>query len=283
MLRGRGTTSSVIQAAGSPGSGVSARPNALVVLVNTKLPTPAATASSSSVSVPLTVVSTNACLPCEPTWGLCSVAVCRTASTPARLWRTTARSVTDPTTVVCGDGRTSSPVTSCPPSRSTRTRASPRWPELPVTRTFATATPASVLTAVSSGQRVYLRWPAPSERGAVGAASVVVGLPDQLGDVVLLAEQGEQPLLGLQVVDVLFLVAENCLEDIRAGHIAHAAHVLDAAPEPVHRLHLHRQIRLEHLADGLADAEREQALEVRQPVEKQDPVRQRLGVPHLVD
>src|SRR5580692_9549148 len=155
MLRGRGATSSVIQAAGSPGSGVSARPNALVVLVNTKLLTPAATASSSSVRVPLTVVSTNACLPCEPTWGLCSVAVCRMASTPARLSRTTARSATDPTTVVCGDGRTSSPVTLCPPSRSTRTRASPRWPELPVTRTFAAATPASVLTVVGSGQRVY--------------------------------------------------------------------------------------------------------------------------------
>src|SRR5580693_1237817 len=161
MLRGRGATSSVIQAAGSPGGGVSARPNALVVLVNTKLLTPAATASSSTVSVPLTVVSTNACLPCEPTCGLCSVAVCRTASTPARQSRTTARSATDPITVVCGDGRTSSPVTSCPPSRSTRTRASPRWPELPVTRTFAAATSASVPTAVSSGQRVLPAVPAP--------------------------------------------------------------------------------------------------------------------------
>src|ERR1700735_3237504 len=154
MLRGRGATSSVIQAAGSPGRGVSARPNALVVLVKTKLLRQAATASSSSVSVPLTVVSTNACLPCEPTCGLCSVAVCRTASTPARLARTTARSVTDPTTVVCGDGRTSSPVTSYPASPSTRTRASPRWPELPVTRTFAAATLVSVLMTISAQQRV---------------------------------------------------------------------------------------------------------------------------------
>ena len=100
MFRGRGTTSSVIHAAGSPGPGVSARPNALVVLVNTKLPTPAATASSSSVSVPVTLVSTNACLPCEPTCGLCSVAACSTAAAPATQSRTSARSATDPVTVV---------------------------------------------------------------------------------------------------------------------------------------------------------------------------------------
>ena len=100
MFRGRGTTSSVIHAAGSPAAGVSARPNALVVLVNTKLPTPAATASSSSVSVPVTLVSTNSCLRWEPTCGLCSVAECTTASAPATHSRTTARSATDPVTVV---------------------------------------------------------------------------------------------------------------------------------------------------------------------------------------
>ena len=61
MLRGTGATSSVIHAAGAPGGGVSARPNALVVLVKTKRPTPAATASSSRFSVPVTFVSTNSC------------------------------------------------------------------------------------------------------------------------------------------------------------------------------------------------------------------------------
>src|ERR1700758_1429295 len=112
MLRGRGTTSSVIHAAGSPGAGVSARPNALVLLVNTKLPTPAVTASSSSVSVPVTLVSTKACLPCDPTCGLCSVAACRTASAPATQERTTARAAIDPTTVVYGDGLRSIPAAS---------------------------------------------------------------------------------------------------------------------------------------------------------------------------
>src|SRR4051812_21464107 len=48
--------------------------------------------------------------------------------------RSRPRSATEPTTVVNGDARTSSPTTSTPSSPSTRINASPRWPELPVTR-----------------------------------------------------------------------------------------------------------------------------------------------------
>jgi hypothetical protein len=114
MFLAAGATSSVIHAAGEPGAGVSARPNALVVLVNTKQPTPAATASSSRVSVPVTLMSTKACRPCEPTWGLWSVATCRMPSTPSTQRRTEPRSVIDPTTVVNGDSSTSSPTTSNP-------------------------------------------------------------------------------------------------------------------------------------------------------------------------
>ncbi len=112
MLRGTGATSSVIQAAGASGGGVSARPNALVVLVNTNRPTPAATASSSRFSVPVTFVSTNSCRVWEPTCGLCSVAACTTASAPRTASRTSARSATEPTIAVCGDASTSSPATS---------------------------------------------------------------------------------------------------------------------------------------------------------------------------
>ena len=86
----------MIHAAGAPGGGTSARPKALVVLVNTKRPTPAATASSSRVSVPVTFVSTKAWRECEPTCGLCSVAACTTASAPASERRTSARSATEP-------------------------------------------------------------------------------------------------------------------------------------------------------------------------------------------
>src|SRR4051794_39785109 len=49
--------------------------------------------------------------------------------------RTQPRSATEPTTVVYRDARTSSPMTSTSSSPSTRMSASPRWPELPVTRT----------------------------------------------------------------------------------------------------------------------------------------------------
>src|SRR5215217_7295477 len=134
MLRGTGATPSVIHAAGAPGGGVSARPNVLVVLVNTKRPTPPATASSSRLSVPVMLVSTNAGRSCEPTWGLWRVAAWRIASTPRTHSRTTARSAIEPTTLVNGDGNTSSPATSWPSPARTRTSASPRWPELPVTR-----------------------------------------------------------------------------------------------------------------------------------------------------
>src|SRR4051812_16309376 len=135
MLRGSGRTSSVIQAAGSRGAGASPLPNALVVLVKTKRGPPAATASSSSTSVPSMLVCTKSSRRCDPTCGLCSVAVCSTASTPSMQRRTQPRSATEPTTVVYRDARTSSPMTSTSSSPSTRISASPRWPELPVTRT----------------------------------------------------------------------------------------------------------------------------------------------------
>ena len=66
--------SSVIHAAGAPGGGANARPNALVVLVNTKLSTSPDTASSSRFRVPVMFVSTNWPRGWDPTCGLWSVA-----------------------------------------------------------------------------------------------------------------------------------------------------------------------------------------------------------------
>jgi hypothetical protein len=68
------------------------------VLVNTKRSTPAATAASSSVSVPITFVSMKSRRRCEPMCGLCSVAACTIASTPSTQRRTSAASATEPTT-----------------------------------------------------------------------------------------------------------------------------------------------------------------------------------------
>ena len=57
----------------------------------------------------------------------------------------------------------------------------------------------------------------------------------------------------------------------------------DAGLETVHHLVLDRQVGLELLAQRLADAQREEALVVRQAVQQQDAVGDRLGVPHFVE
>ncbi len=164
----------MIHAAGSPGPGLNARPNALVVLVNTKLRTPAATDSSSSTSVPVMLVCTNDWRSCDPTCGLCSVAACKTACTPGKLFRTRSRSVIEPTTVVNGESSRSRPTTSCPCSRSTRTSASPRCPELPVTSTFPPPIPTSYQSdQVSSRRRrlsILAKLPGQDEASRVTAA-----------------------------------------------------------------------------------------------------------------
>src|SRR5262249_28761874 len=173
MLRGTGTTPSVIHAAGAPEAGVSARPKVLVVLVNTKLPTPAAADSSSRVSVPVTLLSTKSCRVCEPTCGLCSVAGCRTAPAPARQARTVARSVIEPTTVVNGEASTSRPTTSRPLARSTRTSASPRCPALPVTRTRSPGMRFTILCAPARPGVLFRRAalaPAPRRAAALAPA-----------------------------------------------------------------------------------------------------------------
>ena len=67
--------------------GLSASPKALVVLVMTKLSTPAREASSSRMSVPSTFVSTNSSRPCVATCGLCRVAAWRTAASAGQAAR----------------------------------------------------------------------------------------------------------------------------------------------------------------------------------------------------
>src|SRR6202035_5182170 len=133
MFRGTGLVPSVIHAAGSPSAGASARPNVLVVLMKMTLLRFAATACSSTVRVPATFVSTNSTRLCEPMCGLWSVAEWITASMPATLSRTKSGSAIEPTRLVNGESRMSSPTTSWPVLGSTRMSASPRCPELPVT------------------------------------------------------------------------------------------------------------------------------------------------------
>jgi hypothetical protein len=52
-------------------------------------------------------------------------------------------------------------------------------------------------------------------------------------------------------------------------------------PEPLNYLEFDGEIALELLSYGLADADREYALVIRQAVEEHNPVGEELGVPHL--
>jgi hypothetical protein len=100
MFFGTGATSSVTQAAGGPAGGVRASPKTLVVLVKTNESMPAAAASSSRLSVLVTLTSTKSWREWVATWGLCSVAAWKTARTPAMHRLTRGRSVIEPMSVV---------------------------------------------------------------------------------------------------------------------------------------------------------------------------------------
>src|SRR5579872_497792 len=95
---------------------------------------PAASAASSSVSVPVTFTSTKAWREWLSTCGLCSVAVWMTAVTPAIAPRTNSGSVIEPTRVVNGEASRSSPRAGRPAACRLRISASPRCPALPVIR-----------------------------------------------------------------------------------------------------------------------------------------------------
>ena len=84
--------------------------------------------------MPVTLVSTKACLLWVATCGLCSVAVWMTAVTPSICARTKPGSTIEPAASVKGDAFRSIPRAGDPRRRSVRRMASPRWPALPVTR-----------------------------------------------------------------------------------------------------------------------------------------------------
>src|SRR6185312_4439695 len=105
---------------------------------------------------------------------------------------------------------------------------------------------------------------------------------DALRRVQLHAQLVHQLQLRLQVVDVLFLVGHDVLEEGGGGGILLFPAQDDGRLEPVHHLVFDGQVGLELLAYRRAGAHREEALVVRQPVEQQDAVGDRLGVPHLV-
>src|SRR3712207_6056560 len=105
MFFGTGTTSSVMQAAGAPGGGLSACPNVVVELVNTNARTPAASASLSRFSVPVMLGRPRAGEPVEhgdhqrvalPARGERFAQPGRSQLVPVRPWSTYMRSALTP-------------------------------------------------------------------------------------------------------------------------------------------------------------------------------------------
>ena len=106
---GTGTTSSVIQAAGAPGRRRQRAAERARRAGEDERPTPAATASSSRFSVPVTFVSTNSWRRVRADVRLVQRRGVQDRVDARRTQRrTTSRSAIEPTTVVYGDARTSS-------------------------------------------------------------------------------------------------------------------------------------------------------------------------------
>src|ERR1700689_4872336 len=104
-----------------------------------------------------------------------------------------------------------------------------------------------------------------------------------LSRVQLFTELVHQLQLGLQVVNVVFLVGDDAFQQEGAGRVLLLTAHDDTGLEPVQHVVFDRQVGLELLAQRLTDAQREQPLVVRQPVQQQNAVGDRLGVPHLIE
>src|SRR5690606_6498264 len=108
-------------------------------------------------------------------------------------------------------------------------------------------------------------------------------LVELLRQVVRLADARDQRQLGLDPVHVLFLGLEDLGEQVTADVVADRFAVGDRLAQQGQGVQLQRQVALEDLARTLADAQLAQRLEVRQPLEEQDPLGEHVGVLHLVD
>src|SRR3954454_1567986 len=67
-----------------------------------------------------------------------------------------------------------------------------------------------------------------------GRRSVALGRLHLLGQVQRLAHRFDEAELRLEVVDVVLLVGQDALEQVRRGVVADAAHVLDALAQTRH-------------------------------------------------
>src|SRR3546814_3450940 len=86
--------------------------------------------------------------------------------------------------------------------------------------------------------------------------------------------------LLFEFVDMMLLAFEDVGEQVAAHIVAHALAMGDSVLEQRDRLFLKREVGLQYFLDRFADAQPAEQLEVGKPAQKEDAVRQLVGMLH---
>ena len=127
--------------------------------------------------------------------------------------------------------------------------------------------------------------PHPGERADAGIDQlvIVVDLADVVLGIELEAELGDEIELGLEKIDVLFLVVHQLLEQVAGDVVLDRVAMGGGLLIERARRHLGREIAVEHLPHVLSDVKRIEHLQVGKAVEKDDALDDLVGVLHLLD
>src|SRR6266516_667854 len=117
----------------------------------------------------------------------------------------------------------------------------------------------------------------------VAALRVVVGFADVVLSVELETELGDEIELRLEIIDVLFLVVHELLEQVAGDVILDRMAMRGGFLVERPRRHLRRKIAVEHLSDVLPDAKRIDHLHVGKAVEEDDALNDLVRMLHLLD
>src|SRR5580704_10152241 len=108
-------------------------------------------------------------------------------------------------------------------------------------------------------------------------------LADMVLGIELEPELGDKVELGLEKIDVLFLVMHQLLEQVARHVILHAVAMSGGLLVEQARRYFGAEVAIEDLLDVLADMQRVEHLQVGKTVEENDALDQLVGVLHLLD
>src|SRR4051794_3012052 len=104
-----------------------------------------------------------------------------------------------------------------------------------------------------------------------------------LRQIIRFADLRDELELGLEPVGMVLFALEHLFEHVARAVVPAVEALADAPVEPVDRLPLEVERKGQLLADGLADPDRSQSLEIRYAVEVEDALDEVFGILHLVD